>query len=214
MTPPSSDSTPRLYFVRHGESEANVLNQFSNGLGKHPLTERGRQQAAALAGRLRGASISRVYSSPVLRARQTAEVLSAELKAGLTIEEALREFDVGVLEGKSDRASWDAYWDLVEAWVKRHDWGRRIEGGESFVEIRDRFLPFIRRIVRELARVSGGVVLVGHGGTYRCMLPLVFENVSFEFATEHGLGETGYVVGKPGSNGLVCLSWGETRLGP
>jgi broad specificity phosphatase PhoE len=214
MTPPSLDSRLTLYFVRHGESEANVLKQFSNGLGKHPLTERGRQQAVALAHRLRGASITRVYCSPVLRAHQTAEVLSAELSADLKIEDALREFDVGVLEGKSDQASWDAYWDLVEAWVKRHDWGRRIEGGESFVDIRNRFLPFIRSLVQQPLQISGGVVLVGHGGTYRCMLPLLFENVSFEFAAEHGLTETGYVVGKPGSHGLVCLSWGETQLRP
>ena len=45
-----------VYFVRHGESEANVLNVFSNRGTKHPLTSRGREQVEMLAGKLADAT--------------------------------------------------------------------------------------------------------------------------------------------------------------
>jgi broad specificity phosphatase PhoE len=211
----SSESAAfRLYFLRHGESEANVLHEFSNRPGKHPLTEKGRQQAKALADQLRGASIRGIYCSPVLRALQTAEILSDELGVTFAIEDALREFDVGVLEGKSDQASWDLFWQLMDAWLKRGEWERRIEGGESFVDIRDRFVPFVESLVRRESLLSGGLALVGHGGTYRCMLPLIFSNIDFEFPVRHGLDNAGVIVGIPSSQGLVCLSWGDTPLQP
>ncbi len=213
--PISSESAAfRLYFLRHGESEANVLHEFSNRPGKHPLTEKGRRQARALAERLSGASIRRIYCSPVLRAVQTAEILSDQLGVAFAVEDALREFDVGLLEGKSDQASWDLFRQLMEAWLKRGEWDRRIEGGESFVDIRDRFVPFVESLVRRESLLAGGIALVGHGGTYRCMLPLVFSNIDFEFPARHGLDNAGVIVGMPSSQGLVCLSWGDARLDP
>ncbi len=211
VLPPGAGLT--LYFVRHGESEANLLKEFSNRPGKHPLTEKGRRQAAALAGKLRGASIEMVYASPVLRALQTAEVLSHELGIPYRVEDDLREFDVGILEGKSDQASWDIYWEVVNAWFQRREWDRRIEGGESFLDIERRFLPFIRRLVQDHGASSGSIALVGHGGTYRCVLPLLFQNVTFDFVQQHGLDECDIVVGRSGPDGMLCLSWGETQLG-
>jgi broad specificity phosphatase PhoE len=211
----SSESAAfRLYFLRHGESEANVLHEFSNRPGKHPLTEKGRHQAKALADQLRGASIRRIYSSPALRAAQTAEIISAELGITCTIEDALLEFDVGVLEGKADQVSWDLFWQLMDAWLKGGEWDRRIEGGESFVDIRNRFVPFVESLLQTESLIAGGVALVGHGGTYRCMLPLIFSNIDFEFPARHGLDNAGVIVGIPSSQGLVCLSWGDTRLHP
>jgi broad specificity phosphatase PhoE len=64
----------RVYFVRHGQSEANVIHVFSNTGVKHPLTVAGIEQAKALANRLSPEKISAVFSSPLLRATQTAEI--------------------------------------------------------------------------------------------------------------------------------------------
>lgn len=69
----------RLYFVRHGESEANVLKVISNRGSRHGLTEKGRRQSAELASNLEGSRATRIYSSPLLRALQTAETVSSAL---------------------------------------------------------------------------------------------------------------------------------------
>jgi broad specificity phosphatase PhoE len=204
----------KLYFVRHGESEANLLNEFSNGLNKHGLTGKGRQQADMLARSLRGAGISRIYTSPILRALQTAEILAGDLGLAYTVTEALREYDVGVLEGRSDAASWELFWQVSESWMARGEWDERLEGGESFNDIRRRFVPFVEALVQQLQPASsGGIVLVGHGGTYRCMLPLVLGNIDFRFAREHAIANTAAIVAVPGPYGLVCTDWGDIHLG-
>jgi hypothetical protein len=56
-------------------------------------------------------------------------------------------------------------------------------------------------------------VLVEHGGTYRCMLPLVLRNIDFRFSVERGLSHTAAMVAELRPEGLVCLTWGETVLG-
>jgi bisphosphoglycerate-dependent phosphoglycerate mutase len=66
----------KLYFVRHGESEANLLHEFSNRGHKHGLTTHGKAQATTLAHRLRGAGVTHLFSSPLLRALETTAILA------------------------------------------------------------------------------------------------------------------------------------------
>lgn len=198
-----------LYFVRHGESEANLLREFSNRGLKHGLTAKGRQQAQALAASLRDVPVTALFCSPLLRARQTAEILAQQLGVAPEVADALREFDCGVLEGRSDAASWQAYAELSEAWLVRGEWDRRLEQGESFHELRQRFVPF----VDQLKHHAGAVVLVGHGGTYRCMLPLILQNIDFKFSAAHALSHTALVVAEPLADGWWCRRWAGIDLG-
>lgn len=202
----------KLYFVRHGESEANLLREFSNRGLKHGLTEKGRQQARALAHSLQSAPVAAIFSSPLLRACQTAEILAQALGLAVQVTDALREFDCGILEGKSDAASWQQYGQLSEAWLNGQMWDQRIEQGESFLDIQQRFVPFVEQIVRAYRTSAQAVVLVGHGGTYRCMLPLVLRNIDFRFSAAHGLNHTTVIAAELTSDGLVGLTWGETCL--
>jgi broad specificity phosphatase PhoE len=202
----------RLYFVRHGESVANLLEEFSNRGTKHGLTEKGKMQAATLAGRLKGASIARIYSSPLLRATQTAAILAEELGVPWEATDALCEFDVGVLEGRSDAASWQVFQELVEAWFSRHEWEHRIEEGESFLDIQERFLPFIEAILAQDWPVNSSLAFVGHGGLYICMLPILLKNVDHQSEFLRKLDNTEIVIAEVRDDGLVCLSWGKTVL--
>jgi probable phosphoglycerate mutase len=202
----------RFYFARHGESIANLLEEFSNRGVKHGLTEKGQQQAATLAQRLKDASIVRIYSSPLLRATQTAAILAAELSVPWEAADALREFDVGIFEGRSDPESWRVFRELLAAWLYRQEWDRRIEQGESFWDIQGRFVPFIEGILKQKWPADCGVVLVGHGGTYVCMLPLLMKNLDPQADYLWALKNTDLVIGEVRQEGLVCLSWGNTVL--
>ncbi len=197
----------RLYLVRHGESEANLLNQFSNRGYKHGLTDVGRRQALELAQRLRDTHPSRIYTSPLMRAVQTAEILSQCLGAPIKIAGALREYDCGILEGKSDEESVTLFLQVREDWLVRGLWERRIPGGESLNDMRDRFGPFIRRILEEPQDDKDNLILVSHGGLYLCMLPLILSNVSYAFAKEQPFPLTGYVLAETRPEGLFCLEW-------
>src|ERR687886_3086288 len=156
----------QLSFVRYGESEANLLNVFSNRDALHGLTERGRAQVEALAEKLVGIRFDAFYSSPIPRARESAAILAARLGIGYTLTPALLEYDVGALEGRCDAASWQDYGAVRDAWFIERRWDVRTGGGESFEDIRRRFVPFIEQLTASPAQ--GATLLLGHGGTFTC----------------------------------------------
>jgi broad specificity phosphatase PhoE len=198
----------RLYFVRHGESECNLTWEFSNTGVKHPLTAKGVQQAHTLAARLAEAGdVRKVYTSPLLRARQTAHIMGDTLHVPVEETDALREFSAGVLEGRSDPAAWDIYHAVGATWLARQDWAQRIEGGESVLDMRARFMPLIAEITQTYHNQLGALVLVGHGGLYIWMLPLVLTNLDYDFTTGHRILNTAHVVAEWTPDGWRCTEW-------
>ncbi|MET9019083.1 histidine phosphatase family protein [Actinopolymorpha sp. NPDC004070] len=201
----------QLIFARHGESHANLLQVFANREPSHPLTDRGHEQAVALAQRLGGrATVGRICTSPLLRAVQTAHVLGDELGAPVAVSDALREFDVGSYEGGGDPAHWREYDEVLEAWLVRDEGTRRVGGGENLHEIRARF----RSLVDEVAGQAGTTVLVGHGGLYRCALPAVLANVTPRWALTHPLATTETVTARLYRGRLVAVGWGDLDVHP
>lgn len=199
----------RLYFVRHGESEANVLKVISNrGSGHgpvlgHGLTERGRRQAEELAENLRGSAAGRIFSSPLLRAVQTAQVLSRALGVDWEVTEALREFDCGVAEGRSDAEAWELHRQVMEQWLQGQ-FAARIEQGESLLDVQRRFVPFVRSL-GETEGQGSAYILVGHGGLYLSVLPVLLVNVNP--GTMLGFPNAAFVLAETQPEGLVCLEW-------
>jgi broad specificity phosphatase PhoE len=194
----------RLFFVRHGESEANVLRVISNRGSLHGLTERGRWQAEALARELKGAGVARIYSSPLLRALQTGEILAKALDVECEVTDALREFDCGIAEGRSDAEAWALHRDVMDRWLHHGQLDARIPQGESFCEIQGRFVPFVAGLL-DTQEQADSSILVGHGGLYQCMLPLVLVNLGREL--ELGFPNAAYVLAEARSEGLFCREW-------
>jgi probable phosphoglycerate mutase len=168
-----------LYLARHGQSEANVLRVFSNGLNKHGLTELGRTQAELLAQRLVGRSIKRMFTSPILRAVQTAEIVSHKLEIDFQIEPALSEFSVGTWEGQTDEAGWEAHKHLFEKWLLEKDYFASIGGGDNYLDVKNRYLPFIMSLVSGKSS-NANTLLIGHGGTTLAMLPYLISDLRSE----------------------------------
>ncbi len=196
----------RIFFARHGESQANLRHEIANrGLG-YGLTRAGRAQARALAERLAGQSIRRIYTSPLLRAIETSVLLAQALDVEYEITPALREFDCGVFEGRSDPAAWQAWEDLAEAWLRQQDWERKAPGGESFNDLRQRFVPFVQGLAATAAP-DDCLLCVSHGGLYKMMLAQVLVNVDQAFVERGGFDYTACIVVEARPHGLVCLEW-------
>lgn len=197
----------RIYFARHGESQANLLHEISNRGLRHGLTRKGREQAAALADRLQDLPITRIYSSPLLRAIGTSVILADRLDLDYDVVDALREYDCGIAEGRSDAEAWQLWQAVFDAWTLDRRWEQRIEGGESFYDIRQRFVPFIDRLVCRYGITKAGILCVSHGGVYWVMLPLVLKNVDHELIARHGFDYSSCIVSEWRSDGLYCLEW-------
>jgi broad specificity phosphatase PhoE len=204
----------KILFARHGESLANTLNEISNRGLKHPLTGRGREQAGLLARNLESHSITRIYSSPVLRAIETTVIIANHLGVEYEVVEALREYDVGNLEGRTDKGAWRSMHSLFDAWVKYQRWDERIEGGESLHQVRDRFMPLIDGLVQQYRDTNSNMLCVGHGGLYLVMLPLVLKNIDTKFIDEHRVFDyTSIVISELDHEGLICTEWNGKRIG-
>ena len=114
MDPPTPPTTTLL--LRHGQTPLSVEKRFS-GTGDPSLTDTGRQMAAAAAERLRDCGATAVVSSPLTRARQTAEAVAGVLGLDVEVEEGLRETDFGDWEGYTFaevRQKWPAE---LDAWL-------------------------------------------------------------------------------------------------
>ena len=203
----------RIYFSRHGESEANLLHEHANRGFKYGLTETGRAQAAALAANLEEVPIARIYCSPLKRAVETAQIVAQAKDAPLKVTDALREYDCGVLEGRSDRAAWRQHLAVYHQWVDEGRLEQRIEGGESYLDMQARFVPFIEGLVEQYGNSPVNVLLIAHGSIYRLMLSLVLCNVELAYSASHPVDYAQIVVAEARPEGLVCLEWCGSRWG-
>jgi len=203
----------KLYFVRHGESEANLQHVISNRESPFGLTALGKRQANALAANLKDIPITAIHSSPVLRARETTEILSQSLHLPYQVTEALREYDCGILEDKSDEESWKLHSEIAADWILNHNYLRKPEDGENFLEIKKRFIPFVESFAQMGLRAQDHILLVSHGGLFQLMLPEILTNIDHAFVKLNGIGHTQCIIVEGKSNHLTCLQWGNTRFG-
>ena len=148
----------RLFLVRHGVTQHNTDRIFM-GHDPVPLSASGREQIERLAERLRADPPTRIVSSDILRARQSAEILSRAVELPFETEVRLREVDVGEAKGFS-------YAEAAERWPVVFDakGEARFPGGESFAEVADRAADYLRTAV---LGDSGTVLVVTHGGVVR-----------------------------------------------
>ena len=203
----------RIYFTRHGESQANTLHEMSTRGLKHSLTHVGRQQASNLAHRLQGQSITRIYSSPLLRAIETTVIVAYVLGVEYEVADALRENDVGILEGRADEEAWQVWKEVFDDWTLHQRRERSLEDGETFRAVADRFVPFINNLVQKYAHTDANLLCVAHGGLYWTALPLVLKNIDPEFIVSHnGFDYTALVVAELYSVGLLCVEWNGVRI--
>jgi broad specificity phosphatase PhoE len=204
----------KILFARHGESQANILHEISNRGLKHPLTQKGREQASLLAQKLQSQPISHIYSSPVLRAIETTVILANQLCVDYEVTEALREYDLGELEGKADEKTWQFWQELFDAWTKDRRWEQSAPGGENFHHVKNRFVPFIEGLIQQYQDTEANLLCIGHGGLYWIMLPLVLTNIDTEFILNHRSFEyASLIISELRSDGLVCLEWNGVQVG-
>jgi broad specificity phosphatase PhoE len=204
----------RILFTRHGESEANIQKIISNRDLPHHLTDTGISQSLALAEILMMKwNVKKVIASPILRAKETGDIIAEKLGLPLIISSDLREFDCGIMEGRNDDDAWIAHNAVINAWDEKRDYSYRImPDGESFDDVKERFLPFLSKVLNEENKLSGDVLLVSHGSMLHQMLPVVLANVNRDFTKQHPLGNCALVVTQPQDINLICTDWAGINL--
>lgn len=154
-----------LVLIRHGETEWSLSGQHTSYTDL-PLTENGEAQARTLAPLLASRHISRVLTSPMKRARDTAELAGLDHSG---IDPGLREWDYGGYEGvttrdiRRERPDWDLWTDGVVPGPEGHP-------GETPQQIGERADRVLDRVEAAFANGDGGdVVLVAHAHFLRVL---------------------------------------------
>lgn len=153
-----------LTLVRHGQTDWNLERRIQ-GTTDIPLNDTGRADARGAAAALAGTSHDAIYSSPLVRAHETAQIIAGELglSAPRTVH-GVREREFGVGEGM-----------LVDDYIAQYgDWHGDVPGAETMEQVRDRALDELDVIVRDARRRSSpraeSIVVVSHGGVIRALL--------------------------------------------
>lgn len=151
------------WYVRHGHNLANQHpRQLSHKVADHPLSDLGVAQATALGGRLsRMPVLGAIYSLPLRRAVQTAEIVIQYTGGGVTVVDELRELNVGELDGRRDAEAWEVHDQVLAA--GRH--GSAFPGGEDYYQATARFSVGLANVLRHPE--GSRVLVVGHGAILR-----------------------------------------------
>lgn len=154
----------RVFFVRHGEGVDNVARQFSYKRVDRPLTERGRLQASQTGEFLAGRNIDEIFSSPMKRAYETAQIIAGRLGKEITVLEGFREVNVGELEGKDFSAeAWREYHHVVGEWFAGNPLAA-FGGGEDYVMLWERTRQAFGQMLD--GKTGRNILLAGHSGIF------------------------------------------------
>ena len=176
--------TTRVWLVRHGVSAA--PEGVAVGSSDPPLSEEGRKQATILAEQLAGAPLSRVFSSDLARALQTARPIAARHRLPVESVPALREIDFGAWEGRALSALWAEERAAAQAW-EADITHTPASFSESFAQLERRVLDWWRA----LQHPTGDIAVVAHRGSL-AVLSAAITGRSIEAAFADRLQPGGY----------------------
>jgi broad specificity phosphatase PhoE len=163
LWPKSQGQPVKLLLVRHAESQGNYEGRLQ-GRKEFPLTERGVQQAGALANRLAKSQVSAVYSSPIRRAHDTAVAVATEARLEVVLESRVQEYDFGdQLSGLTWQEIREQQPEIVSALVRNDSEFPRYPGEEGRGAFRDRVCAAIAEIA-ERHRQDAAVAVITHAG--------------------------------------------------
>ncbi len=156
-----------FYFFRHGETEYNRL-QLRQGRGINiGLNPKGREQAAALAHSLEDKGIEVIFSSPLIRALETANAVSAHLQIPVEIADGLTEGHFGEAEGLAHETVRQRWPGILAAWYLPEQMDQGFPGGESKRDIQRRMLQTMEVL---LADPRQTIAVSSHSSALRLLL--------------------------------------------
>lgn len=157
----------KLYLVRHGQTDLNKVRRFQGHIDV-PLNEAGIGQAQKLALRLSCEPLDKIYTSPLSRTQQTAEIIRSNHQIDIMTNEELAEMSFGSLEGKT-------YREINEIFP---DWNASVfdftfAGGENLDNLVVRMKSFLDELKKQDEKTN--VLVVTHSGCLRVMLCLLMD---------------------------------------
>lgn len=155
----------KILLIRHGETEWNKTGR-PQGQLDIPLNIFGVQQAHTCAKHLSNFDIHSIYSSPLSRAYQTAQIIASKKSLVVNTDDSLKEIDLGSWQGMKWSEIRAKYSGLLNEFEKAGDLSY-IYGGESFQDVQKRAMKFISKFEKDSDKT---VMIVTHGGLIKTIV--------------------------------------------
>ncbi|HEY4681394.1 MAG TPA: histidine phosphatase family protein [Nitrosarchaeum sp.] len=161
-----------IIFLRHGQAKNNIERILTGRTPGVPLTEKGIDQAEKAAKFLEHMNVSAIYSSPIERARHTAEIVGKHNSLDVTIDDRLIELDMGKFTGVPYD---DIFTSHGNVFMKFYNGELEIahNGVETFSEVKKRVLGIVDHVIEN--HPDQNVVLVTHMDPIKAMLSTVVD---------------------------------------
>jgi broad specificity phosphatase PhoE len=138
-----------FYFMRHGQTDWNVEHRLM-GQQDIPLNILGKEQAKKAIQKIKQLNIQTIYTSPLKRASETAQIIATSLNIKIIVLENLKEVNFGIYEGKKIETNFLNSWMLGNI---------DSISGESFLNVHKRIQPIVKKIQQPFAQN----LIIGHG---------------------------------------------------
>jgi len=185
----------KIFTVRHGQTFWNTEGRIQ-GHTDIPLDEVGIAQAEKLGTRLAGEKVDIIYTSDLLRAAKTAEIINAHHNAEFVTSPALREISFGTYEGQ--------IYEEVQDDLRHYHYSANLAtpGGESITDYFSRVQSYLNEI---LAKQHRNIIIVGHFGTVRAAI-CYFMQIPIERRDEFYIGNTAVHCFERGDDGKFTMT--------
>ncbi|WP_352401164.1 histidine phosphatase family protein [Anaerotignum sp.] len=156
----------KVYLIRHGETDWNLRGMFY-GWTDCDINEKGIEQATKLKNYFNTVSYDKIYSSDLLRAAHTAQIIASDKGIEVEKKDCFRELFFGEWEDKEGTYIRENHGDVLNLWIK--EWKTSsLPGGEAFQDFYQRVTEGLARIIQE--NKGKTVVIVSHNGPMSAML--------------------------------------------
>lgn len=160
----------KLYLIRHGETDKNRKKELQ-GQSDFPLNQRGREMAVLTAQGMREISFDLIFTSPLSRARETAEIIRADREIPLILEPRIQEISFGIYEGLCYHKD---HYNIPDSdfmnFFRCPDKYHAPEGGESLEKLIARTGAFLHEVIENKAYDDKTILISTHGCALRALM--------------------------------------------
>jgi 2,3-bisphosphoglycerate-dependent phosphoglycerate mutase len=169
---------PKLVIVRHGQSRWNLENKFTGWIDID-LSPKGEEEALEAGGKLKGYKFDKAYTSDLIRAQRTLDIILKEIgQEDIPVEKdkALNERMYGDLQGLNKDECREKFGEeQVRLWRRSYDIAP--PNGESLKDTADRVMPYYEKKIKKDLEEGKDVLLSAHGNSLRALM-MYLENIS------------------------------------
>ncbi len=159
----------KYFILRHGRAKSNKNGFVSSWPEKveNPLTREGKKQIEKIVPKLKQEKIDLIFSSDILRCKETARIIAKRLGFKINFDKRLREIDFGIFNGKSIEA-WRGYFKN-----RAEKFRKRAPDAENYRDIKKRIASFIKEVDKKFKNKN--ILIVSHGDVLIILQGLVRE---------------------------------------